>query len=101
MKAVLDLVRTDDVTAWRYLLMKAVLDPVRTFSVWTEFTVLTGKKESVLPRGILLVTRLLVSSEQAREPVANRVRKSSARFCSNPSTVPRFVQYEGHLLESV
>jgi hypothetical protein len=54
-----------------------------TFSVWAEFTVSIGKK-SGLPRGTLLATRLLASSEQVWDPIGS----SSAQFCSKPSTVP-------------
>jgi hypothetical protein len=40
------------------------------FSVWTQFTVCTGKR-SGHPRGMPLVTHLFASSEQAWEPVAS------------------------------
>jgi hypothetical protein len=53
------------------------------FSVWTQFTVQTGKK-SELPRGIPLVTRVFASSEHAWDPMAS----SSVNFCRKTRTVP-------------
>jgi hypothetical protein len=52
------------------------------FSVWTQFTVQTGKR-SELPRGMPLVTRLLASSELAWGPMAS----SSVNFCRKTRTV--------------
>jgi hypothetical protein len=49
---------------------------VIAFSVWTEFTVQTGKR-SELPRGMPLVTRVFASSEHAWDPKAS----SSVTFC--------------------
>jgi hypothetical protein len=54
-----------------------------TFSVWTQFTVSTGKK-SELPRGMPLVTRAFASSEHAWDPMAS----SSVNFCRKTRTVP-------------
>jgi hypothetical protein len=56
------------------------------FSVWTQFTVQTGKR-SELPRGMPLVTRMFASSELAWGPMAS----SSVNFCPKTRTVP-FVQ---------
>ena len=53
------------------------------FSVWMQFPVPTGKM-CELPRGIPLVTRMLVLSEQASEPVAS----SSVNLCRKTRTVP-------------
>jgi hypothetical protein len=54
----------------------------RSFSVWTQFTVLTGKR-SEHPRGLPLVTRMLASSEQEWEPMAF----SSVDLCRKTRTV--------------
>jgi hypothetical protein len=53
-----------------------------SFSVWMQFTVPT-RKRSEHPRGMPLVTRMLVSSEQARVLIAS----ASVIFCRKPSTV--------------
>jgi hypothetical protein len=55
----------------------------KTFSVWTQFTVSTGKR-SELPRGMPLVTRVFASSEHAWDPMAS----SSVNFCRKTGTVP-------------
>jgi hypothetical protein len=52
------------------------------FSVWTQFTVSTGKK-SELPRGMPMVTRVFASSEHAWDPMAS----SSVNFCRKTRTV--------------
>ena len=54
-----------------------------TFSVWTQFTVQTGKR-SELPRGMPLVTRVFASSEHAWDPMAS----SSVNFCRKTRTAP-------------
>jgi hypothetical protein len=58
-----------------------------TFSVWTQFTVQTGKR-SELPRGMPLVTRVFASSEHAWDPMAS----SSVNFCRKTRTVPNVCQ---------
>jgi hypothetical protein len=70
--------------------------PLRTallqhaFSVWTQFTVQTGKR-SELPKGMTLVTRMFTSSVlQAWDPMAS----SSADFCRKMRTVPFVCGYK-------
>ena len=55
------------------------------FSVWTEFTVPTGKR-SGHPRGMPLVARMqeLQAEEQRREP---QWHSSSGKFCRKTRTV--------------
>jgi hypothetical protein len=52
-------------------------------SVWTQFTVQTGKR-SEPPRGMPLVTRMFASSEHAWDPMAS----SSVNSCRKTRTVP-------------
>jgi hypothetical protein len=58
-------------------------DLASAFSVWTQYTVQTGKR-SELPRGMPLVTRVFASSEHAWDPMAS----SSVNFCRKKRTVP-------------